>query len=239
MSGSFFRRHLVVIGLVISGIILGYVFQAAAETCTTDFEYCDGTTCTEIVERPDTDGIPCNEGPPDIIQACPDKPVQPNCLPLPWCSVSFSPSVGIATFPLTISGTSEHDADGQAPYECSGSLGSGTAPASGSKELTFPEDSQTCTFTVENSAGRATCSASITAFPLTIPDLPSVPGPPERHTLEVRKIGSGSGTITGAGIICVNCIAHSATYFSGVEISMTASPAAGSVFAEWSGACAG
>jgi aryl-phospho-beta-D-glucosidase BglC (GH1 family) len=59
------------------------------------------------------------------------------------------------------------------------------------------------------------------------------------YTLAVAKSGSGSGTITSSpsGINCGSSC--SAAYSSGTSVTLTASPASGSTFAGWSGACSG
>ncbi len=60
-----------------------------------------------------------------------------------------------------------------------------------------------------------------------------------KHNLVVSTTGSGSGAVTGslAGIDCgATC---SAEYLEGTEVTLTATPAAGSTFAGWSGACLG
>ena len=62
---------------------------------------------------------------------------------------------------------------------------------------------------------------------------------PVNYLLTVSKTGSGSGTVTSnpAGISCgADC---SENYASGTAITLTASPASGSTFASWSGACSG
>src|SRR5207247_2272940 len=60
------------------------------------------------------------------------------------------------------------------------------------------------------------------------------------YTLTVTKAGSGSGTVTSspAGINCgATC---SASFASGTSVTLTATPASGSVFGSWSGAgCSG
>lgn len=59
------------------------------------------------------------------------------------------------------------------------------------------------------------------------------------YALTVSRAGTGAGTVasTPSGIACgATC---SATYTSGTTVLLTATPATGSVFAGWSGACAG
>jgi hypothetical protein len=58
-----------------------------------------------------------------------------------------------------------------------------------------------------------------------------------QHTLTVELQGTGSGTVTGPGISCPgDC---SETYTEGHELTLNASPAAGSSFSGWGGACSG
>ena len=62
---------------------------------------------------------------------------------------------------------------------------------------------------------------------------------PATFTLSVVKAGSGSGTVTSTptGINCgTDC---SEAYTSGTSVTLTATPAAGSTFTGWSGACTG
>ncbi len=60
---------------------------------------------------------------------------------------------------------------------------------------------------------------------------------PPTYTLSVTKSGAGSGTVSGGGINCgATC---SATITGGTPITLTATPASGSSFAGWSGACNG
>jgi len=61
----------------------------------------------------------------------------------------------------------------------------------------------------------------------------------QTFTLTVTKAGTGSGTVTSspAGINCgTDC---SESYNSGTVVTLTATPASGSMFAGWSGACSG
>jgi sugar lactone lactonase YvrE len=63
--------------------------------------------------------------------------------------------------------------------------------------------------------------------------------PPPVETLTVSHAGTGSGTVTSTpgGISCgATC---SAPFAQGSSVTLTATPAAGSVFAGWSGACSG
>ena len=68
---------------------------------------------------------------------------------------------------------------------------------------------------------------------------PPPPPPPGSSTLSVSKIGTGSGTVTSnpTGINCGGDCSQS--YTDGTSVSLTATPASGSTFGGWSGACAG
>jgi hypothetical protein len=58
-----------------------------------------------------------------------------------------------------------------------------------------------------------------------------------QRQLSVGKSGSGTGSVTGSGIDCgATC---TVSLVEGTAVSLTATPAAGSAFAGWSGACIG
>ena len=57
------------------------------------------------------------------------------------------------------------------------------------------------------------------------------------RTLSVSRAGSGTGGVSGAGISCPP--ACSSTYADSTTVVLTATPATGSRFAGWSGACSG
>ena len=84
-----------------------------------------------------------------------------------------------------------------------------------------------------NAAGQ-TSSPSCNAF--QVPARGTAPAP---VTLSVTKNGSGSGTVTTApaGINCGAICSQSIV--PGTALTLTATPAAGSVFAGWTGACSG
>jgi DNA-binding beta-propeller fold protein YncE len=64
-------------------------------------------------------------------------------------------------------------------------------------------------------------------------------GTPDDFTLSLTAAGNGTGTVTSnpAGIDCP--VACSASFASGAAVTLTATPASGSGFTGWSGACAG
>jgi Bacterial pre-peptidase C-terminal domain/Divergent InlB B-repeat domain len=67
---------------------------------------------------------------------------------------------------------------------------------------------------------------------------------PQTYTLSVLGSGTGTGTVTGSGISCtINNGSTSGTcqasYSSGTNVSLTATPTSGSTFSGWSGSCSG
>jgi hypothetical protein len=58
-----------------------------------------------------------------------------------------------------------------------------------------------------------------------------------QRTLTVTKTGTGTGTVSGTGISCGGDCTEN--YNDGTSVTLSAAPAAGSVFGGWSGACTG
>jgi hypothetical protein len=89
-------------------------------------------------------------------------------------------------------------------------------------------------FVCVQSVNAAGPSAGQACAPLLVPAPPAAP-----LTLSITKSGTGSGTVTSnpAGISCGATCSQSVT--PGTAITLTATPAAGSSFAGWSGACSG
>ena len=64
----------------------------------------------------------------------------------------------------------------------------------------------------------------------------------QQFSLTVNKEGGGNGTVKSslAGISCgATCPTMSASYYTGVEVELTATPGKGSALKEWTGACTG
>ena len=63
--------------------------------------------------------------------------------------------------------------------------------------------------------------------------------PPPTFDLTIAKTGTGSGKVSSlqSGIDCGSTC--NAPYYGGAQVTLTATPAAGSMFAGWSGACSG
>lgn len=79
----------------------------------------------------------------------------------------------------------------------------------------------------------------VTAENTTLTGDPASIFPPASHLLTVVLTGSGTGAVTSApaGINCAGDCQES--YAHGTQVALTATPASGSTFAGWSGACTG
>ena len=81
-------------------------------------------------------------------------------------------------------------------------------------------------------SGAGACSVTIDAAKSVIATFTL-----DTHALTVARAGTGTGTITGTGISCgADC---SETFNYGSMVTLAATPATGSTFAGWSGACSG
>jgi hypothetical protein len=109
----------------------------------------------------------------------------------------------------------------------SGTLTDDTNP---STPVIYPISLQWCFSTGLTYTPSGDCAASTTGAGAE----PAVPPP----NLSVSLTGSGSGTVAGSGISCPTTCSQS--YQAGTAVTLTASPAAGSRFAGWSGGgCSG
>ncbi|HYD40014.1 MAG TPA: hypothetical protein VEB43_04235, partial [Anaeromyxobacter sp.] len=108
---------------------------------------------------------------------------------------------------------------------CSASLESGTVvtlTASPEVGSAFAGWSGAC-------AGTGACTVTMTAARTVTATFNPIIA--ENYTLTVVKTGSGSGTVTGAGISCgATC---TASYPAGASVTLTATPAAGSALVRW------
>ena len=159
------------------------------------------------------------------------------------CTVTVNGAVGVtATFtldsyPLTVTragtgtGTVTSAPAGiNCGADCAETYTSGTMvtlTAAPNASSTFAGWSGACTGTGTCAVTMAAATSVTATFTLTT------------HTVSVVRAGNGTGTVTSApaGINCgATC---SATFASGTSVTLTATPAAGSTFTGWSGACSG
>lgn len=82
-----------------------------------------------------------------------------------------------------------------------------------------------------------TADTTVTASAQAPPPVAVAPPPPRPMSVDVSLAGSGTGTVSGPGIACPGTC--STTYAQPQGATLTATPAAGSRFVGWSGACSG
>lgn len=142
---------------------------------------------------------------------------------LPSCTLSASPSSIVAGNFTTLTASCNPAASS---YVWSSNSGLSSAAASG---MVAPTATTTYTVAGINSGGAGnTASATVTVTPAS-------------YLLTVARSGAGSGTISGnpSGIDCGATCSVSYSASSNATVRLSASAAAGSVFAGWSGDCQG
>ncbi len=219
-----------------SGTVTGFIIQRKGGSSGTyaqvavvpaaTFSYTDatltaGTTyCYEVLAY-DAD----NTSPPSN-ELCAPVPTPSDVL-----TVSVSGGGTVTSSPAGITCTSS----------CSASFNAGTIvslAASPSSGFTFSDWGDAC-------SGAGTCNVSMNqSQSVTATFAASAPPPPPItvYTLSVTKGGTGNGSVSSSpgGINCTNrAYSCSAGFASGSLVSLTAVPISNSIFAGWTGACAG
>jgi hypothetical protein len=157
----------------------------------------------------------------------------------PYLSITYSLPTGV-TLTVTRAGSgsgtvTSSPAGISCGATCNASYASGTAVT---LTATAASGSVFAGWSGGGCSGTGPCAVTLTAT--TTVTATFNPAPPPSVSLTVAKAGTGSGTVTSspAGISCgATC---SASYVSGTAVTLTATPASGSVFAGWSGGgCSG
>ncbi len=120
--------------------------------------------------------------------------------------------------------------------DCSETVNSGTSVtlnASAASGSTFAGWSGAC-------SGTGSCTVTLNANTNVTAAFNIVVAPPTTYTLSVSKSGTGTGTVTSLGG-SINCgsICSASGITSGTVTTLVATPAQGSIFSGWSGACTG
>ena len=163
--------------------------------------------------------------------------VTPRTVPDAPTSVTATAGTGLAT--VNWAAPASNGGDAIVGYDVTSYLGgvaqgTTTVGAGTQATLTGLTNGTTYTFRVAARNGVGTGARSADSNAVT-PIAPAAP----RFTLAVSKSGTGAGSVTSsAGGI--NCGATCAADFdAGTNVTLSATPASGSVFAGWSGACTG
>jgi predicted extracellular nuclease len=153
---------------------------------------------------------------------------------VPGAPTNVQGTAGDATATITYQAPASNGGSPITGYTASCTGGSGATGNSVGTALTITLNgltngvTYTCTVVANNANGPSVPSASVQVSP----QQPS-------YALTVSKSGAGSGSVTSnpAGINCgATCVG---TFANGGTVTLTATPAAGSAFAGWSGACSG
>lgn len=147
----------------------------------------------------------------------------------PTAVISATPTSGTAPLTVSFNANGSTDSDGTI-VAYSWNFGDGGSQTGVTAQRTYSTaGTYTATLSVTDNAGLTdTKSVAITVQAQTT-----------TYALSVGKSGTGTGTVSSspAGINCGTTCTSS--YSSGTTVTLTATPAAGSTFAGWSGACSG
>jgi hypothetical protein len=151
---------------------------------------------------------------------------------------SFSPvcaGAGCPALSVTLAGTgSGAVTSNPAGISCGAACGASYAPGTGVTLTATPAASSAFAGWSGACSGTGSCAVTMDSAKSVTATFTA-----QTFTLAVSKFGAGTGTVTSnpAGISCgATC---SAAFNGGTVVTLTALPAAGSLFAGWSGACTG
>ena len=164
-----------------------------------------------------------------------------------WCGVTIS-LVSATQYTLTVtksgagSGTVTSNPTGvNCDTSCSSQSVSYTSGTSVTLTATPASGSTFASWSGEGCSGTGTCTVSMSQARNVTATFNLSPTTVQ-YILLVTKSGAGSGTVTSnpTGVNCgTSCPSQSVIFNSGTSVILTATPASGSTFAGWSGACSG